>query len=467
MQNDNVDWNEPELVKWISGITKSGTRMTYKSAYRVYAQFTGLNSTHLIDEAIEDMKRDVREKRDVVKTRLLNFYQYLISEYPVSSRGKGEHEIVRKGLRSKTAHMFVNAIRSFYSTFEIYVVLKGRSALPPARVVNKRMDLTTMDVKALIDHVRNPRDRAIILTMFQGGMDVSTLCSIKLSDVSERLRNKEYPLKLELFREKTGTEYYTFLGKDAIDAIRAYLNDVRSKGVELKSNDPLFIKELSQRWDKDKGAYVKSIEPMETGLVQKVLRETAIRCGLVTEENNGHDMNPVSPHALRESFGSIMVNHGVSDSLVDFWLGHKIGDMAEAYKRARFDEAKKTYLEKESFITVSGKIEDIQKIREELGKETEKKIEEETQRIRLENDKLKSSLKELKQIVSEQGETSEQLKKVMVVLMKSPFGVAPNVKPPEGLTDEEFQAWRDKEEAKYEEEWKEAEKFIKEWKKKS
>jgi len=47
------------------------------------------------------------------------------------------------------------------------------------------MIVTNMDVKKLVDHSRAPRDRAIILTMFQGGMDVSTLCSLKYGDVAE------------------------------------------------------------------------------------------------------------------------------------------------------------------------------------------------------------------------------------------------------------------------------------------
>jgi septal ring factor EnvC (AmiA/AmiB activator) len=78
-----------------------------------------------------------------------------------------------------------------------------------------------------------------------------------------------------------------------------------------------------------------------------------VRSGLVDNENNGHDQNPVSPHALRESFGSIMINNGVPDSVVDFWLGHEIGTMAEAYKGGRFNELKAMYAEKEKLISIS------------------------------------------------------------------------------------------------------------------
>jgi len=343
-----------------------------------------MTATQMIDEAIEDSKLDILEQKDIVKARLLQFYHWLTNEYPVTRRVEGEErKVIRKGVRSKTAHSWINAIRSFYGTFKIFVKLKGRSALPPARVVNKRLDLTTMDVKALVDHVRNPRDRAIILTMFQSGMDVSTLCSLKREDIKEL---DEHPLKIELFRGKTGVEYYTFLGRDAINSLKAYLNDLKSKGITLKSRDSLFIKETKKNGE---------LQPMETHLVQTFLRKAAVRSELVTKDMNGHDQNPASPHALREAFGSIMTNKGVPDSIVDFWLGHRIGEMAEAYKRQRFEEVKRMYSERERYISiVTPESEAIEEIRKESQEKT-MQLRENFESLYNENVQLKKILAEL------------------------------------------------------------------------
>ena len=185
-----INFNNPILQRWTGTISKKSTRSSYKTAFRAYIKYAKKTPSVLIDEAIEDSMKDAREKRDVVKVSLLGFYQYLVNEHPVKSRGKGEPKIIRNGVRSKTAHAWVNAVRSFYGTFDIFVKLKGRSRLPPARVANKRLNFTTMDVKALVDHARNPRDRAIILTLFQSGMDVSTLCSLKMKDIAEGLKKK-------------------------------------------------------------------------------------------------------------------------------------------------------------------------------------------------------------------------------------------------------------------------------------
>jgi integrase len=349
MNRKDIDWNEPPLKRWMGTTVKKGTQYFYRSAYRAYADFTGMTATQLIDEAVEDMQRDVRERQDVVKTRLRNFYEWLTKEFPVHSRGNSrgtkEHEVIRKGLREKSANAFVMAVRSFYATYDITVKLKGRERLPRPKVYNKRMQLSTVNVKALVDHARSPRDRAIILTMFQGGMDVSTLCGMTYGDAADGLAKNDFPLKLELQRPKTGVDYYTFLGRDAINAIKAYLNDARSRGIQFKNNTPLFVQDV-------KGKHGEPL-PIETYIVQKIMRETAFRCGLVDGENNGHDANPVSPHALRESFGSIMVNSGVPDTIVDFWLGHEIGQMSEAYKGSRLKELQALYAEKEKLISIS------------------------------------------------------------------------------------------------------------------
>ena len=360
-KGETVDWSEPPLQRWLGGITRSGTRRVYKSAFRIYHNWTGMNAIQLIDEAIEDAKRDPREKKDVVLHRLINFYNYLKTEHPVRSRGKGAHEVTRKGLSDKLAHLYVSAIRSFYATFGITVRLKGRHALPKPRVRNKRMIVGAEQVKLLVDNARTPRDRSIILTIFQSGMDVSTLCSLKYGDVAEGLAKNEYPLKLDLYRPKTGVEYYTFLGRDAIEALKAYIKDMESRGVRFTHDTPLYLKERGK-------------SELTPNLVQNMFREVAVKSGLVDESLNGKAFNPLSPHALRESFGSIMTNSGVPDTIVDFWLGHEIGDLAKAYKGVQYESLRRMYLEREPLLSISKQRLDEREIEVKVNKKVDERV---------------------------------------------------------------------------------------------
>jgi integrase len=186
---DDVDWEDPALRRWLDTITRKSTKWGYRTTFRAYHLFTEKSASELIDEALEDAKRDPRERRDVVLKRLVEFYNWMKTEYPQKSRGKGPKRIVGKGSTDKRANVTVNSIRSFYATFGITVRMKVRHALPRPRVKNTRMKIAADQVKILVDHARTPRDRAIILTLFQGGMDVSTLCSLKYGDISEALKN--------------------------------------------------------------------------------------------------------------------------------------------------------------------------------------------------------------------------------------------------------------------------------------
>jgi integrase len=384
---------DPYVVKWLNSITREGTRRVYGNAMELYLRYTGMTPTALVDEALEDLKRDVRERRDVVKQRLVGFYNWLLDEAPKrNTRGRE----VGKGLSSKISNTYVNAIRSFYSTFDITVRLRGRSKLPKPKVENRRLRLTNLDVRKLLDHCSSPRDRAIILTMFQSGMDVSTLCSLRYGDVAPGLEKNEHPLTLHLYRKKSGTEYVTFLGKDGIEAIRAYLNTLRARGIELKYEDPLFLKE---------GAKAKTPEPIAPFLVQKLMRELAAKTGLVSEKNNGKQ-NPISPHALRESFSSILASHGVPSSVIDFMLGHEVGELNEAYQTVQLVDLKKIYREVEPYLSVSMG-EDLTKLKE--IEEREREVQRIINSLISENLQLKERIKKLEDGFKE----VQELKKVL------------------------------------------------------
>jgi len=385
MTDKTAIWEDPVVQRWLGTIARKGTAYTYKSAFRAYLQYTGQTPAELIDEALEDSKKDPRNKKDVLLTRILGFYAYMKTDHPKKTRGTGEHKIIGLGVSDKLATTFIGAVRSFYATYDLTVRMKGRRKLPKPRVTNKRMIIGAEQVKVLVDNARSPKARALILVNFQGGLDASTLCSIKYGDVSLGLIKGEYPLKLELHRVKTGTEFYTFLGRDAIEALKAYITDMKARGVQFTFDSPLFVQ------DKSKAAMVPEN-------VQGMMAEVAVRAGFVDEKNNGHSFNPLGPHALRESFGSIMTNSGVPDTIVDFWHGHEIGEMAEAYRSVQFESLKKMYLERERLLSISASpvnTEEVtKKLRMELNEQNQT-LQNNFQKLFTEHLELKSSFAKL------------------------------------------------------------------------
>jgi len=383
-QIQDVDWEDPVLKRWLGNIVNKSTFYNSKSAFRLYSQFTGMTASQLIDEAIEDFRSDPRERKDIVLHRLIGFYKWLTEEYRKKRAvGKGKLAKGKKGVSGLSAEMRVNVIRGFYSTFDITVRMKNK--LPKSRVENKRIVFKPEDVwkvKALVDHARTPRDRVIVLFHFQGGLDVSTLCDLNYGDVVEQLEKNSHPMKIETMRVKTGVEFYTFVGQDAIDAVKAYLADMESRGVKFDNKTPLFLQERGK----------KRLKPHN---IQTMMKDLAVRAGFVTHGNNGNSFNPLGTHSLRESFGSLMINSGVPDTIVDFWLGHEIGDMARTYKETQFKNLRQMYLEREHLLSISASKGENEKTRAEV-----KEVKDEIYRLHLENTTMKKEVKSLKQQIS-------------------------------------------------------------------
>jgi site-specific recombinase XerC len=75
---------------------------------------------------------------------------------------------------------------------------------------------------------------------------------------------------------------------------------LRQRLISLANNDSLFLQERGK-------------EGTKTSNIQDMMREVALKSSFIDKGNNGNSYNPLGPHALRESFGSIMANSGVPD----------------------------------------------------------------------------------------------------------------------------------------------------------
>lgn len=400
---DSQIWEDQVLKRWLDTIVKPSTKANYKSAFKAYLEYTKITPSQMIDEAVEDSKKDPRLRSDVLLTRILGFYAWLKTDYEKKSRGTGPHHVIGKGVSDKLATCYTGAIRSFYVTYDLAIKLRGRRKIPKARVTNKRMIVGAEQVKVLHDHARSPRDRSIILTNFQAGLDASTLCTIDYGDIAEGLAKNEYPLKLELQRVKTGVDFYTFVGRDGIEALKAYLSDMRQRGVVFTHSTPLFLQD-------------KSKARMKAENIEEMMKFVAQRAGFVDSNNNGKEFNPLGPHALRESFGSIMTNSGVPDTVVDFWHGHEIGEMAEAYRSVQFPSLKKMYLDREKLISISAQKVDVEEIKEKLRVEVEqqnRQLQVMVNSLVNENMDLKNRLQSVERKLEDIGKTVIEMRKTL------------------------------------------------------
>ncbi len=351
-----------EVQRWLNNV-RGGTVSAYKSGLKLFCEWCGMTPVQLLDEAEEDRKKSRRE-RGQPEARLMKFYNYLINE---------------KKVAKKTATMYFTSVRSFYKWNGFPLNVKTPKATPKKE--NRKAVITPEIVKKLVDHAPTLRDRAIILFLFQGGFDVSTLCSLNYGDVKDELEAGKIPMMIHVVRGKEEVEYFTFVGRDAVEALKAYLNDRKSKGEELKYDTPLFIKDKAKR---RKG---ERINPYH---IQNMMRETAIKAGLIMREEMGKvDFNPYRPHALRAAFSSILRLNGFDPVLVDFMMGHSI-PYNGAYLIPPPEKVRQLYADVEAQLSISTSVKDVSEIEEKLN--TYKEILEDVQ---AENKKLREQFNAL------------------------------------------------------------------------
>lgn len=133
------------------------------------------------------------------------------------------------------------------------------------------------------------RDKAILELLYATGMRVSELCGLKITDLSDSF------VKV---RGKGKKERIIPVGKRAIEAVDFYLLHYRGEAKE--ENAPLF---LSQRG-----------KPLDRIAVWSRIKAYAQSAGITKS---------VSPHTLRHSFATHLLENGADLRLIQDMLGHE------------------------------------------------------------------------------------------------------------------------------------------------
>lgn len=160
-----------------------------------------------------------------------------------------------------------------------------------------------------IDDFLGARDRAILELLYATGMRVSELCQLQLNDLSDTF------VKV---RGKGKKERLIPVGKKAIEAVDHYLLQFRGKVEE--ANAPLFIT--------NRGGQIDRIA------VWQRVKFYAKKAGIVKE---------VSPHTLRHSFATHLLENGADLRLIQDMLGHEDIGTTDRYTHVTGSRIKKLF----------------------------------------------------------------------------------------------------------------------------
>ncbi len=264
----------------------------------------------------------MKEYLDKIKTelRLRGFSDNTISSYLLHNRKFFEHtkkqpeeiteddvksflsSLIEKGLNPSSISLVRSALKFFYE--EIMKKDIFRNIKTPKKERKLPEVLTKTEITKLLDATSNSKSKLIISLLYSSGLRLSEGINLRVSD-------------LEL-RERVGW-------------VRA------GKG----KKDRLFI--LSERLAKEMEEYTKGKNPAEmlfpgkkgkmtSRNVQKIISKASKRAGISKK---------VSPHTLRHSYGTHLLEAGVDIRKIQMLLGHSQLSTTQLYTQVSTEELKK------------------------------------------------------------------------------------------------------------------------------
>ncbi|MBC8432137.1 MAG: tyrosine recombinase XerC [Desulfobacterales bacterium] len=235
---------------------------------------------------------------------------------------RGYLGFLHKKNKKATIARKLSALRSFFrylvkhgvileNPVELILTPKQEQTIPTYLPVDDMFRLLD-SIKA--DNLAGLRNRAIFETLYSCGLRVSELSGMNLFDV-DSIKSVIRVLG------KGDRERIVPIGRKALEAIKAYRQRLREEsGIADDTNAPLFLNKNQGRLT------VRSIA--------RILDKTAKECGLLA---------PVSPHALRHTFATHMLDAGADLRVVQELLGHKSLSTTQKYTHVSIDRLMEAY----------------------------------------------------------------------------------------------------------------------------
>lgn len=206
-----------------------------------------------------------------------------------------------QGKTSRTVARHISSIRSFHQ----FLLREKRAETDPTvhlemPTIEQKLPniLSIEEIEALLtapnkSKPQGIRDLAMLELLYGSGMRISELIALDLADIH---------LTMGFVRVfgKGGKERIIPLGKSALSAINAYLNGARSQlQGKYPKTDAFFINQRGKRLTRQ-GCW-------------KLMKEHALKAGIQHE---------LTPHTLRHSFATHLVENGADLRAVQEMLGH-------------------------------------------------------------------------------------------------------------------------------------------------
>lgn len=269
------------------------------------------------EETIKSYREDLRQ-----------FEEFAREEIGDSAPSEVKAELVRewivslmdRGYTSTSINRKLSSLRSFYK----FLLRKGEVAVNPLQKItgpkNKKplpAFLRESDMDRLLDEVdfgegfKGCRDHMIIEMFYATGVRLSELIGLDN-------KNVDFSSSLIKVTGKRNKQRLIPFGEELKIAMTEYV-DVRNEAVPVRT-DAFFVRENGER--------------LSRSIVENLVKRNLSK--VVTLKKR-------SPHVLRHTFATTMLNHDAELGAIKELLGHESLATTEVYTHTTFEELKKVY----------------------------------------------------------------------------------------------------------------------------
>ena len=222
-------------------------------------------------------------------------------------------------VKQSTRAVMCAAIKSYFDTHDVFTNV---------RVNGRKQDDGEFDDEPGLDIVEfykmmtagklNPLTRAVMMVKFQAGLDSSTLADrfsfYAYSQIAKHCGTDDYkkwdpkkcPIPIRLIRVKTTTKYTTFIDRDALSAIKEYLEWKEKLRGPHDPKGPMFVTSRDQ--------------PVHVKWVSSAFGRIAKTSGVQKQLSDG--TSKVKSHGVRHLLKSTLKACGCMDYAADHIIGH-------------------------------------------------------------------------------------------------------------------------------------------------
>lgn len=275
-----------------------GTKLKYSQAALLFSQFMGKGIDDAVNEYVSDVKANMYQAADKWEESFKDFTIWL--------KEHGSKVPNKKLKGSSIGVYFAGAMALINSNVPRSMRLQAEYPEYTSRTI---AGVTIEDLKEIYN-MCDERERAFIGILKDSGISADDALRLNYGDVKGF--EKDNFVHMPMYRGKEAVEYETFIGLNAVEALRGYTTIRRNRGEVITDETPIFAsnKEPYGRLDSD-GLFV---------LFWRIKQKTR---------------KTISTHRLRKFFETYMaltVRHPI---VLKYWMGHKIkgkgGDIEARY----------------------------------------------------------------------------------------------------------------------------------------